>query len=165
MNRPNPFAPQPSQPSNREKMKDAVQELMQNVAEEKAQTKAEIEAAKAKKERIRKRRIGYAVLLTIVLVISIVVMYPRWRQPYAPPTGAAAELNARRTLVFAADLVESFARRNGGRLPGSFAETGIPLPGIDYHPTPGGFALSSVVDGRTITFNRGDNPNSFVTPR
>lgn len=150
-------------PSSREKMRDAVDQLMQQVADQQQETKAEVVAARARHDRRARMRWLQAALLAVALVISGMFAIPRWRQPFPPPTGAVAERDARRAIVFAAQLVEQRIRVTR-RAPQTFDQVGVPLPGIAYQRLDSlGYLLTTTVEGKTLSFRRGDDPVRFVS--
>jgi len=143
-------------------MRDAVDQLMKQVAEQKQENKAEVVAAREKKARQQKMRWLQAVVLMIALIISLVFAIPLWRQPFAVPSGVKAERDARRAVVFAAQLVEQRIR-SSGRAPQTFDQLGVPLPGISYQRLDSlAYVVSTTVEGRTVSFRRGDDPVRFV---
>lgn len=157
-----PPSPSSPEPSNREKMKDAVHELMSQVAEKKAQTQADVVEEKQRGTRRQRTRYVQAAVLFVVLVASIVFMLPRWRQPFEPPSGAAAEHDARQAVVFASTLVDRYEARSG-RLPGSFNQVGVAIPGLTYTVTGSSYVLSMNVEGRDIVFHKGDDIAHFLS--
>lgn len=157
---PDPQTPLPGQPSPGEKMRDAVANVMQKVSEDKKAIKAGVQAEHQQKLRRGRRAWLLLFLAALGLGISLAYGLPRWRQPFKPPTGAAAERDARRAIMFAQSLVERF-RQGNGRVPASLAEAGVALPGIAYRVTPDGYEISATVAARTIVFRSGDDPVRF----
>ena len=159
-----PGSDSPSGPpsSSRAKMRDAVGQLMQQVADKQHESKAEVIAARERDARRAKMRWLQVAVLAIVLVISLMFAIPRWRQPFAAPTGARAERDARRAVVFAAQLVEQQIRATG-RAPRNFDQVGVPLAGIFYQRIDSlAYVVSITVGGKTLSFRRGDDPVRFV---
>lgn len=157
--RPNPLDPPPS---NREKMKDALQQMMQQRAEEKASNRADVVAAKQKHKRRNRVRYIQAALVLVVLVVTVVLTLPAWRQPFNVPTGPAAERHAREAVVFAASLVDAYERRTG-RLPGNTSQLGVNLPGIIYMTSgESSYVISVRVEGKDLTFRKGDDKARFL---
>ena len=157
----NPVPPSGPPPSSREKMRDAVDQLMKQVAEQKQENKAEVIAARERKARQGRMRWLQAVVLAIALVISLMFAIPIWQAPFKAPTGARAERDARRALVFASRLVEQRIRATG-RAPQNFDQLGVPLPGITYQRLDSlNYVISTTVEGKTVAFRRGDDPVRF----
>jgi len=143
-------------------MKDAVNQLMKQVADDREENRAEVVAARERAARRDKMRWLQAVVLVIALAISLIFAIPMWRQPFPEPAGARAEHDARRTVVFAAQLVEQRIR-SSGRAPQNFDQLGVPLPGITYRRLDSlAYVISTTVEGRTLSFRRGDDPARFV---
>jgi hypothetical protein len=143
-------------------MADAVGQLMKQVADKRRESKAEVIAARERVARQARMRWLQAAVLAITLVISLMFAIPRWRQPFAAPTGASAERAARRAVVFATQLVEQRIRTTG-RAPQKFDEIGVPLPGIYYQRLDSlAYVVSITVEGKTLQFRRGDDPERFV---
>lgn len=152
------------EPTNREKMKDAVQELLQQKAEEKAATRADTVAKKARDKRKQRMRLVQAGVLFVILLASIAFALPRWRAPFSAPAGDAAERDMRKALVFASNLVDAYESRSG-RLPGSFSQVGVNLPGISYMRTGDSYLLSARVNGHNLAIRKGDDKQAFVEGR
>jgi hypothetical protein len=162
MTRPSP--PPAPEPSNRDKMKDAVHQLLQQKAEEKASTRAdEVQQKQRGKQKMRNRLLQVAALF-VVLIICIVVSMPAWKQPFDPPEGQRAEQDARRAIVFAARLVDSYESRTG-RLPSTFSQVGVSLPGISYMRTGDSYLLSTRANDRDLAFRKGDDAAAFLNAR
>jgi len=157
-----PSPPPGPPPSNREKMKDAVQELMSQVAEKKAQTRADVVEEKQRQTRRQRTRYFQAAALLVLLIVSLVFMLPRWRQPFQPPSGAEAERDARKAIIFASTLVDRYEARSG-RLPGSFNQVGVTIPGLVYTVVGSSYILSMQVDGHEIVFHKGDDAARFLS--
>jgi len=148
-------------PSNREQIRDVVGQLLKQQADKQQASRAEVAAARERAARQARRRGLQVVLLAIVLVISLLYAIPRWERPFARPTGARAERDARRAVLFAARLVDGRIRATG-RAPLSFDEIGVTLPGISYHRLDSlSWVISVTVEGRTLSFQRGDDPVRF----
>lgn len=162
---PSSGSPQGPQPTSREKMRDAVDQLMKQVADKKQENKAEVVAARERKARTGRLRWLQAGVLAVGLVISVMFAIPLWRQPFKPPAGPEAERDARHGIVFAARLIEQRIRATG-KAPQNFDQVGVPLPGINYMRLDSlNYVISSTVGTRTITFRRGDDLARFaVTP-
>ena len=152
----------PPPPGNREKMRDAVQALVQKVADDKAQTRADKVREVERKRHKQRNRYLQAALLLVLLILSSMYGLRRWRQPFTAPTGADAERDARKTLVFAATLLDRYQSRTG-QAPGSLALIGVALPGVIYQPMRGTWVLSMRVEGRSIDFHKGDDPARFLS--
>lgn len=143
-------------------MRDAVDQLMRQVADQKQESKAEVMAARARAVRQSRMRWLQAAVLAIALVISVMFAVPLWRAPFKAPTGAQAEHDARRAVVFAAQLVEQRIRATGSA-PQHFDQLGVPLPGISYQRLDSlAYVLSTTIEGKTLSFRRGDDPARFV---
>jgi hypothetical protein len=143
-------------------MRDAVGQLMKQVADERQENKAEVIAARERAARQARMRWLQAVVVAFALVISVLFAIPLWRQPFAPPTGAKAERDARRFVVFASQLVEQRIRLTG-HAPQHFDQVGVPLPGIAYQRLDSlAYVISTTVEGKTLSFRRGDDPVRFV---
>jgi hypothetical protein len=130
-------------------MRDALQQVMQNVADKRDEARADELKEVERRQRKRRSAILLLVLLGVAFGVSLAVSLPRWNNPYAPPTGEAAERDAQRALLLAAAIVDRFRNANR-RLPDSLAETGVALPGVAYRLTPSGYELSVTADGRRI---------------
>jgi hypothetical protein len=161
-----PKDPRDSQPSSgREQMRDAVNQVMKQVNDQKQENRAEVVAAREHKASQSRMRWLQAIVLATVLVISLVFAIPRWRQPFAAPSGAEAEHDARHAVVFAAQLVEQHIHATG-RAPQSLEQLGIPLPGIRYQRLDSlGYVVSATVEDRTLSFRRGDDQARFAGTR
>lgn len=161
MTQQSPPPPPGPEPSNRDKMKDAVHQLLQQKADEKAHTQADVVQEKERNK--GKRRMRWVQLLALlgVLVVSVVISIPQWRQPFVPPDGAEAEQHARRAIVFAANLLDIYEKRSG-RLPGAFSQVGVTLPGVSYLRTGDSYILSARANERDLTFTKGDDPARFL---
>jgi hypothetical protein len=158
-----PRPPQPSTPpSNREKMADAVQALVKQVKDQKEMTKAEASQAQQRAKQKKRTRIFQVIGLTLALAASIAYTIPRWRQPLQAPGGEEARLEARKALVFASRLLDQYQRRSG-RLPGTFAQVGVTLPGIVYTRTGDTYTVGFSVQGTDIVFHQGDDPVRFLS--
>lgn len=141
-------------------MQDAVAKVMQKVADDKAKVSAQARAERLRRER-RKRLLSLLLIpAAVAFGISLWVAIPRWRHPFQPPTGAAAERDARQAIAFAARLVEHYRAVNG-RPPTSLPEAGAALPGIRYRLVGTSYELSVTVDGRELVFLGGSDLNSF----
>ena len=143
-------------------MADAVQALVQEVKEKKEQTRAEKAMVEQRRRRKQRTRLVQLAALALALVAALIYAIPRWKQPLARPTGAAARDDARHTILFAARLLDQYQLR-AGRLPGSFRQTGVELPTLQYQPTGDSYALTIDVDGQAITFHKGDDPVRFLS--
>ncbi len=152
--------PQPPQ-SNRDKMKDAVNQLMQQVKDDKAQTKADKARLEALKRRRQQLRGLQAALLFLVLIAASIYGYKVWKQPFAPPSGEAAVHDARKTLVFTASLI-NFYQRKTGQLPSNLSQLGVALPQMTYQRTGDSWVLSMSVEGRPLTIHKDDDPARFL---
>lgn len=162
--RPQP-AHQPPLPQNkRQEMRDAINQVMQKVADDRqAQTAEKIaELQRAKKK--RRRSILLLVLAFAGLVVLVIVMTPVWRNPFPAPTGAAAERDARAAIVFASKVIDTY-RATRGRLPISLEEAGVALPGISYALRADGYELVAVVEGRPLTYNSTEDREAFSRGR
>ncbi len=159
-----PQAPSGPEPSNRDKMKDAVQQLLQQKAEEQATTRADVAITKERSQRRARTRYLQAFALLVLLVIAVVFAIPQWRHPFAPPGGAQAEHDARQALVFAANLVDNYEHQTG-RLPGNFSQLGVSLPGIAYLRTADSWVLSIRANGRDFAIQKGDDKAAFLAGR
>jgi len=157
-----PSNPRLSQPTGREQMRDAVSQVMKQVNDQQQENRAEVVAARERKAHRGRMRWLQAVLLGVALVISLLFAIPRWQRPFAAPSGTLAEQDTRRAVVFAAQLVE---QRIGatGRAPQSLEQLGIPLAGIHYQRLDSlGYVVSATVEGRTLSFRRGDDLVRFA---
>jgi hypothetical protein len=141
-------------------MRDAVDKVMQQVAEKKQQTRAEIEAERGKAAQKGRRRFAYLGLLALVFAVSLYFGVERWNHPFPPPTGAAAATGARRAIALAAGLVDRFVKANG-RPPATLNEVGFAIPGLRYQRVGSQYILSMDIEGRPITFQSGDDLNRF----
>ncbi len=157
---PPPPPPQGNPPTPRARMQDAVANVMQQVAEEKAARRADVQAEKEKAVRRSRRAWPLLILAGFGFVISLVYFVPRWQHPFKPPAGAAAVRDARQAILFADAQVRLYVTENG-RPPVSLSETGLTLPGIAYRVTPGGYELSAVIEGRPIVLNSDDDRARF----
>ena len=110
---PPPGQPAGHTPSSREKMRDAVDQLMKQVADQRQETKAEVVAARERRARQNRMRWLQAAVLALVLVMSVMFAIPLWQRPFAAPTGARAERDGRRAVVFAVQLIEQRIRGTG----------------------------------------------------
>jgi hypothetical protein len=137
------------QPESRQKMRDALEQVIQGVAEKRDEARADELREREKRLRRRRSTVALLVLLAVGFGVSLAVSLPRWSRPYAPPSGEAARRDAQRALTLAASLVERFRTVNG-RLPDSLAETGVALPGVEYRVAPPGYELWVTVDGRRV---------------
>lgn len=153
--------PRPPEQSPRERMRDAVQQIVKNVADDKALSRANVKKAKARIAARRRRQVWQLLGVAAVLAASIVWAMPRWQRPFDPPTGAVAERDARRAIVFAARLVVEYEGANGAP-PATLADLGVALPGIEYRRFDAAWTLTVRVDGRAITFQDGDDPGTFL---
>ena len=156
-----PTPPPPPPQSNRDKMKDAVNQLMQQVKDDKAQTradKARLEALKRRKQRTRGMQ---AVLLFFGLVASSLYGYKVWKQPFTPPSGERVVHDARKTLVFTAGLINLYQRKTG-QLPANLSQLGVALPPMTYQRTGDTWLLSMSVEGRPLTLHKDDDPARFL---
>lgn len=142
-------------------MKDAVANVMSEVAEKQAAQKADLNAARARALRRARRAWPLLILVAAAFLISFIYFVPRWNHPFKPPVGAAAMRDARQAILFADGHVILFLTANG-RAPASLAETGVNLPGITYRVTPRGYELSAVVEGRRIVFTSGEDRERFL---
>lgn len=158
---PGPSAPAPSP---RERLRNAVQAVVDQKAAEKQTTRRVSAAERARQLRRPLRRRWQAAALFLVFVISVIVAIPRWRTPFQPPAGAAAQHNARRAIVFAAHLVDQYVKTRG-QPPANLAELRVELPGMEYTRVENSWRLSMAVEGRTITFVAGDDPTQFLGGR
>jgi hypothetical protein len=145
-------------------MKNALQQLVQQTAESKAQTQADVAQQAQRGHRQERTRYTQAAVLLIVLVVSLVLAIPHWGHPFAPPVGEVADQHARRALLFASSLVDAYQKRTGA-LPGTLSQVGVALPGIDYEHIGDTYSLATSVEGRTISLNRGDDPTQFLHAR
>ncbi|MEK6769073.1 MAG: hypothetical protein AABY85_08820 [Gemmatimonadota bacterium] len=155
--------PPPQQPSAREQMRDAVANVMQDVAEKKHALKEETQVEQERRRRRQQRSWLLATLAGLALVISFAMNLPRWQHPFQPPAGAAAERDARRAILFAAALVDRYTAATGNP-PTTLAQAGATLPGVVYRPMSGGYELSVMVEGKPIVFHGGDDPDRFRHP-
>ena len=157
---PNPPNQPPQLPSPLAKMRNAVVDVMQDVAEKKQAMKQETKQELERRRKREQRRWLWVALAAIALIISVAVNLPRWQHPFQSPTGAAAESDARHAILLAVNLVERY-RATTGQLPGTLAETGISLPGVVYRPSQGGYEISVMVGGIPVVFHSGDDQASF----
>ena len=141
-------------------MKDAVANVMHQVAEQKAATKADAQAERERALRRGRRAWPLFILAAFGFAVALAYGVPRWRHPFKPPTGAAAERDARSGILFAESQVARYLAENG-RPPASLQETGVQLTGIVYRVTPRGYELSTTVEGRTIVFASGEDRARF----
>ena len=153
-----PPPPRPQGP--REKMREAIVDVMHDVAEKKQALKEESQHDLLRRRQKEQRRWLWLFLAAVALAISITLNLPRWRHPFLPPTGAAAERDARRAVLLAEGLVERY-RVATGVLPLTLSETGVNLPGVVYRQSQGGYELSVTVEGQPIVFHSGDDPARF----
>ena len=153
----------PSQPpqSNRDKMKDAVNQLMQQVKDDKAQTRADRARLEALKRRKQRTRVLQAVLLFLGLVASSIYGYQLWKQPFEAPSGDQAIHDARKTLVFTAGLI-NFYQRKTGQPPAHLSQLGVTLPSMTYQRSGDSWLLSISVEGRPLTLHKDDDPARFL---
>jgi hypothetical protein len=158
----NPPTPPGDTPSSRAKMKDAVQELVAQVKEQKEQNRADVVAEKEKSKRKRRMRLVQVAALAVLMIASVIYAVPRWNQPFTAPAGEPARDDARKTLVFAARLLDQYQLR-GGRLPGTFSQVGVNLPTLVYTRTGDTYSVSITVDGEAITYHKGDDPVRFLS--
>jgi hypothetical protein len=159
-----PPGPPAPEPSNRDKIKNALEELLQQKAEEKKLTRADIAQRTVRDKQKARRQYLQAAVLLVVLVASIVLAIPRWNQPFSPPAGAQAEQDMRKAMVFASSLVDAYESRSG-RLPGNFSQVGVALPGISYMRTGESYMLSAFVNGHNLAFKKGDDRAAFLAGR
>jgi len=143
-------------------MRDAVEQLLKQQAEKRQESRAEVIAARERAARRARLRWLQAVVLAIVLVISFLFAVPKWQHPFAGPTGARAERDARRAVLFAARLADQRIRATG-RAPLSLDELGVSLPGISYQRLDSlTWVISVTVEGQPLSFRRGDDPVRFA---
>ena len=157
-----PTPPGGTPPSNREKMKDAVQALVQQVKEQKEQSRAEVAHEKQKAKQKQRRQLATIVILFVALVGAVIYAVPRWSQPLKAPSGEPARQDAKKAIVFAARLLDQYELRSG-RLPGTFSQVGVTLPGLVYTRTGDTWTLSMTVDGQPIDYHKGDDPVRFLS--
>jgi hypothetical protein len=158
-----PPGPPAPEPSNRDKIKSALDELMQQKKEEQKLSKADVAARKQRDRQKSRRRYMQAALLFVILAASTALAIPRWNQPFRPPEGERAEQDVRKAMVFAASLVDTYERRSG-RLPGNFSQVGVALPGISYMRTGESWLLTASVNGHNLAFRKGDDTEAFLRP-
>jgi hypothetical protein len=157
----------PGDPNARfSKMRSAVSDIVQQVKDEKAADRAAKQreiVRRRRKERLRWLWLGAAI---VALVISIVVMLPRWRQPIAPPTGDEALRHGRETVALAAELVEQY-RTSHGALPGAIVDVTVPLPGVVYRVVRDGqgYVLTLNVEGQVLEYRSGEDLGAFRAGR
>jgi hypothetical protein len=156
-----PPGPPTPEPSNRDKIKNALDQLLQQKAEEKKLTRADVVAQKARSRQKQRRQLVQIAVLLIVLIASVMFALPRWREPFQAPQGARAEQDMAKAMVFASSLVDAYEARSG-RLPGSFSQVGVALPGISYMRTGDSYMLSAFVNGHNLAFKKGDDRNAFL---
>ncbi len=157
----------PDKGETRARMRDAVNDLVQKVKDDRAQTLAEKEVEQQQLRARERQKYVWLFVAVVAFAGSVAFTLPRMRAPIRPPTGAAAEHHGRQTLVYAARLVEEFQRARG-RLPASMAEIGVSLPGVVLETRPGGWELSMQVDGRTVAalaLRSGEDPGAFLRGR
>ena len=147
-------------PSPRDRMQDAVASVMNEVKEQRAAIKADVQAARARALRRSRRAWPLMILAASAFIISFVYFVPRWKHPFTPPAGAAAVRDARHAILLADSHVRLFIAENG-RPPVTLAETGLTLPGISYRVTPRGYEIAAVVEGRPIVFASGEDRARF----
>jgi hypothetical protein len=124
----------------RERIADAVKDLVSDIKHQREEEAQERRREAEHVERKARRRWFQLALAALVFAISAIVAVPRWKTPFRPPAGAAADRHARQALRFAAGLVESFRARHG-RLPTSLAETGLVPAGVEYRIVGEGWEL------------------------
>ncbi len=157
----------PKGPETRARMRDAVNDLVQKVKDDRAETQADREAEEQRRRAHERLKYVWLFVAVVAFAGSVAFTVPRMRAPIRPPTGAEAERHGRETLVYAARLVEEFQRVRG-RLPNSIDETGVSLPGVVMLTRPGGWELSMQVNGRTVAtlaLRSGDDLGSFLQGR
>lgn len=158
-----PPTPQPpnGQPTRRQEMRDAVNQVLQKVADDRQAQSAE-KLAELKRAAARRRRSVLLLALAFIgLAALVMVMLPVWRNPFPAPAGAAAERDARAAIVFASKVIDTF-RATRGRLPISLEEAGVALPGISYALRGvDGYELVAVVEGRPVTFTSDQDRDAF----
>ncbi len=157
----------PMGPETRERMRDAVKDLVQKVKDDRAETQADRDAEERRRRTHERQKYVWLFVAVVGFAWSVAFTLPRIRAPIGPPTGAEAERHGRHALVYAARLVEEFQRARG-RLPNTIEEIAVSLPGVVLQPRPGGWELSMVVEGRTVatlSLRSGDDLRSFLQGR
>jgi hypothetical protein len=138
-----------------------VKAVVDEKAAERKAAKTQTAAAKARSARKPLRLRLVAGLLAVVLAVALVASIPLWRHPFAEPSGAQADRNARQALVFAAGLVDRWTATHG-KPPEQLTDVGVKIPGMTLVRTDDGWSLTLPSNGRPITFHRGDDPTAFL---
>ena len=148
--------PRPSSASERKKLIEEYEQAKRSEAQRLTTEQADA---------LRRKRIMRPAIMGVVLVVALYLAFspPAWLQPPAAPVPTAAEREAgiRFAVFLQAQQVEHF-RATRGRLPGSLAEAGSPLPGIRYHILTGtSYELQSETD-RAIRYTSSDSLHAFL---
>ncbi len=163
--RPEPPKDQPGPPpQQRAAMRDAVQDVMRKVQQDRA---AEAAAVVAKQRRASRRHTRGIVLVTLAaaaLAIAVSWAVPRWQHPFAERSGPAADRDARIALLFMAKLVDAWAAQHH-HLPASLHDVGVILPGITYTGLADHYELRAATGGHTVQFVSTQNREVFAAGR
>jgi hypothetical protein len=101
-------------------------------------------------------------LLAAAGLLVILVAQPRWLFPRPPEeTPALSEASLRVRMFVEIDRVERF-RADSGRLPRTLVEAGADTSGLTYTPVEGGYTLSGVNQGLSLTYRSGTPPREFL---
>jgi hypothetical protein len=101
-------------------------------------------------------------LLAAAGLLIILVAQPRWLFPRPPEeTPALSEASLRVRMFVEIDRVERF-RADSGRLPRTLVEAGADTSGLTYTPAEGGYTLSGVNNGLSLTYRSGTPPREFL---
>jgi len=151
-------------PSKRQQMRDALNQVMQQAAEKRQEASAAALAEARRQRRRQQRGVLLLLLAAAGLAVSVAIMLPTWLHPFPPRTGAAAMLDARKTIVFAAKVVSGFEAAHE-RPPISLEETHLTLPGLTYDLQGSGYTITAMVDGKPLVYHSGMNRDSFLLAR
>jgi len=155
---------EPAPPSTRQQMEDAVQDVMQKMADDRVAAAAEVVREQKRQVSRRRQAAGLVVFGIVTLILALVISLPRLRNPFPAPTGADAERDARAALLFAAGVVDSY-RAAQSRLPESLLEAGVALPGMGYSRTADGYELVVQADGVPVSLRSTDDRAAFSSGR
>jgi hypothetical protein len=149
-------APRPSTSAERKKLVEEYQQAKK--------TEAERLTTEQRFELVRKRR-RQVIILSVLLAITGFISFspPAWLfpQPAPGPSVQHTEASIRFAIYLQAQQVERFRNANG-RLPGTLAETGQPLPDINYSIMPGNtYELSSTAN-TAIRYSSTGSLNQFL---
>ena len=149
-----PPPPPPGSPDRRELLQ-AFQDVVRSEQEKKSQVSTP-------EPTTARRATRSVMLLTAVGLLFVLVTQPGWLFPRPPEeTPALREASLRVRMFVEIDRVERF-RADSGRLPRTLVEAGSDTSGLTYLPTEGGYTLSGVNNGLSLTYRSGTSPREFL---